>query len=70
MDEVSSKTYYHYCANPKTMNTGIVPGMLLCCNEKANQIQDEKSQAGMVIGFVVCGFFLWFNFPSDWPSHN
>ena len=33
----------HYCANPKTVNTRIISGKLLCCEEKANQVQDEKS---------------------------
>ena len=31
------------CANPKTVNTRIISGMLLCCEEKANQMQDEKT---------------------------
>ena len=26
----------------KTVNTRIISGMLLCCEEKANQMQDEK----------------------------
>ena len=33
----------HYCANPKTVNTRIISGMLLCCEEKANQMQDKKT---------------------------
>ena len=37
----STKTVY--CANPKTVNTRIISGMLLCCEEKANQMQDEKT---------------------------
>ena len=32
-----------YCANPKTVNTRIISGMFLCCEEKANQMQDEKN---------------------------
>ena len=45
-----------YCVNPKTMNTRIIPGMLLCCKEKANQMQDEKTQAVTEISFVGGGF--------------
>ena len=45
----------NYCANPKTVNTRIISGMLLCCEEKANQVQDEKVQAVTVISFVACG---------------
>ena len=33
----------YYCANPKTVNTRIIFGMLLCWEEKANQTQDEKT---------------------------
>ena len=29
----------YYCANPKPVNTRIISGMLLCCEEKANQMQ-------------------------------
>ena len=32
-----------YCANPKTVNTRIIFGILLCCKEKANQMQDGKT---------------------------
>ena len=32
-----------YRANPKTVNTRIISGMLSCCEEKANQMQDEKN---------------------------
>ena len=32
-----------YCMHPKTVNTKIISGMLLCCKEKANQRQDEKT---------------------------
>ena len=32
-----------YCASPKTVNTRITSGMLLCCKGKANQMQDEKA---------------------------
>ena len=32
-----------YCTNPKTVNTIIISGMLLCGKEKANKIQDEKT---------------------------
>ena len=32
-----------YCANPKTVNTRIISGKLLCCEEKTNQMQDEKT---------------------------
>ena len=32
-----------YCANPKTVTTRIISGMLLCCEEKAKQMQDEKT---------------------------
>ena len=38
-----------YCPNPKTVNTRIISGMLLCCEEKANQMQDEKTQAVTVM---------------------
>ena len=33
--------FYYYCANPKTVNTRIISGLLLCCEEKANQMQDN-----------------------------
>ena len=33
----------YYCANPKTVNTRIIFGILLCCEEKANQMQDGKT---------------------------
>ena len=45
-----------YCANPKTVNTRIISGMLLCCEEKANQIRIEKPQAVTVFRFAACGF--------------
>ena len=32
-----------YCVNPKTVNTRIIFGILLCCEEKANQMQDGKT---------------------------
>ena len=32
-----------HCANPKTVNTRITSGMLLCCKEKNNRTQDEKT---------------------------
>ena len=32
-----------YCTNPKTVNTRIFSGTFLCCEEKANQMQDEKN---------------------------
>ena len=32
-----------YFENPKTVNTRIISGMLLCCEEKANQMEDEKT---------------------------
>ena len=32
-----------YCVNPKTVNTRIIFGILLCCKEKANQMQDGKT---------------------------
>ena len=32
-----------YHANPKPVNTRIISEMLLCCEEKANQMQDEKT---------------------------
>lgn len=32
-----------YCASPKTVNTRITSGMLLCCKEYANQVQDGKA---------------------------
>ena len=35
--------YNYYCANPKTVNTRIISRMLLSCEEKANQMQDEKT---------------------------
>ena len=54
-----------YCVNPKTMTT-IISGMLLCYEEKANQMQDEKPHAVTVLSFVACIFFLWFDLPSDW----
>ena len=33
-------------------------------------MQDEKLQAVMVISFVACGFFFWFDLHSDWSWHN
>ena len=51
-----------YCANPKTVNTRIISGMLLCFEEKANQMQDEKTS--FQISLAV--FYLL----SDWSSHN
>ena len=39
------------------MNTRIISGMLFCCEEKANKVHDE-TEAGTVIGFVACGFFI------------
>ena len=30
----------NYCANPKTLNSRIIFGMLLSCEEKANEMQD------------------------------
>ena len=39
-------TYYYnylYCANLKTVNARIIFGTLLCCKEKANQMQDGKT---------------------------
>ena len=33
----------NYCANPKTVNTAIIFGMLLCCEVKGNQMQDGKT---------------------------
>ena len=38
------------------MNTRIISEMLLCGEEKANQMQDEKLQAVTVISFVACYF--------------
>ena len=32
-----------YCVNSKTVNTRIISGILLCCEEKANQVQDDKT---------------------------
>ena len=32
-----------YYANPKTVNTPIIFGMLLFCEVKANQMQDGKT---------------------------
>ena len=32
-----------YCANPKSVNTRIIFGMLLCCKEEANQMQEGKT---------------------------
>ena len=51
---------YMYCGKLKTVNTRIISGKL-CSEKKANQMQDEKMQAVMVISFVACGFFLWFD---------
>ena len=48
--------------NLKTVNTRITCGMLLCCKEKANQIQDEKT--GLQF------FLVRFDLPTDWSSHN
>ena len=39
--------------NPKTVNTRIISGMLLCCEEKANQMQDEKTTS--CNGNWICG---------------
>ena len=30
----------------------------------------KNPQAEMVVSFVACRFFLWFDLPSDWASHN
>ena len=38
-----STTQVYYCVNPKTVNTRIIPGMLLCYGEKASQMQDQKT---------------------------
>ena len=59
-----------YCANPKTVNTRIIFGILLCCEEKPIRCKMEKPQGATIISFVACGFFLWFAFASDWSSHN
>ena len=34
-----------YCTNLKTVNTRIISGMLLFCEEKANQMQDKEKNA-------------------------
>ena len=56
LDSTVMDLVIYYCADPKTVNTRIISGMLLCCREKANQVQDEKKQAVTVIGFVACSF--------------
>ena len=44
------------------MNTRIISGMSLCCEEKANKMPDEKkTQTVTVISFVTCSFSLWFD---------
>ena len=60
----------YYCANPKTMNTRIIPEMLSCCRGKPIRCKMKIPQAVTVISFVACHFFLWFDLPSDWSSHN
>ena len=50
------KSSLFYCANPKIMNTRIISGMLLCCEEKANQMQDENTAS--FNSNKICG--LWF----------
>ena len=47
-----------YCANPKTVNSRIISGMLLCCEEKANQMQDEKTANCKGNQFCGLRFFI------------
>ena len=48
----SKRNFLTYCANPKTVNTRIISGMLLCWEEKANQTQDEKTASNN--GNLLC----------------
>ena len=52
------------------MNTRNIFFLCLLFGWKTNQIQEEKLQAVMVIIFVVCGFFLLFDFPSNDIGHG
>ena len=49
MSKISLKCY---SANPKTVNTRIISGMLLCCEEKANQTHVEKT-ASFGLRFLI-----------------
>ena len=41
----------------ESVNIRIISGMLLCCEEKANQMQDEKTAScSASCRFVPCGF--------------
>ena len=46
-----------YCVNLKSVNTKIISGLLFCYKKKANQMQDEKLQAVVVINSVACSYF-------------
>ena len=45
-----------YYANLKPVNTSIISGMLWCCEEKANQMQDENTAS--CNGKWLCGFLF------------
>ena len=49
--------YTNHHANPKTVNTRIISGMFLCCDKKANQMQDKKT-AGCNGNLHCCLRFL------------
>ena len=51
-----------YCANLKSMNSRFFSEMLLCCEEKANQMQDEKTAS--CNGNQLCGL-QFFDLLSD-----
>ena len=49
------------------MNTRIIFGMLLCCEEKANQMQEEKTASDK--DNSLCGL-RFVDLLSDWSSQN
>ena len=42
---VAATVCVNYYANAKIVTTKIISGMLLCCEEKANQMQDEETES-------------------------
>ena len=52
--------------NPKPHGYGIIPGMLLYCEEKVNQMQDEKNTSRN--GNYLCGLPVFYPLP-NWLSH-
>ena len=51
------------------MNTRIISGMLLCCEEKANQMQNEKKNASYNLQLLTLWLVI-FDLLSDWSWHN